>query len=106
MDVVRGIMLSIPNDRNIGASFRVRYAESEAPIVSWYAIERRCIWRNSRARTSSVIRFPTLLLYQTFTRFSSQVRTAVPRSMLIASHIAKLLETCDPRRIVRYPGND
>jgi hypothetical protein len=34
MEVVKGIRLSIPNDRNIGASFRVRYAESAAPIVS------------------------------------------------------------------------
>jgi hypothetical protein len=34
MEVVRGIRLSIPNERSIGASFRVRYAESAAPIVS------------------------------------------------------------------------
>ena len=34
MEVVRGIRLSIPNERSIGASLRVLYAESAAPIVS------------------------------------------------------------------------
>ena len=64
-----GMRPSAERERSEVASFWMRYVESIVPFVSWYAVDRRCSWRNSRTRMSRVIRFPTRFVNQMFARF-------------------------------------